>query len=101
MFDLQSLVKYLLEGMAVAAAAFYIPRYKSDLKEIALIALTAAAVFAVLDNFAPKVAVGARQGSGFGIGYKLVGGGDDQPDKTVPVDNTEDSSTDDSTESST
>ena len=77
MFDLKSLVKYLLEGVAVAAAAFYIPRKKTALKDVALIALTAAAVFAVLDMFAPSVALGARQGSGFGIGMTMVGGAGD------------------------
>ena len=74
MLDLQSVVKYLLEGAAVAAAAFYIPKKKTNLQEVAMIALTAAAVFAVLDQFAPAVAAGARQGSGFGVGYNLVGG---------------------------
>lgn len=78
MFDLKSLVKYLLEGLAVAAAAFYIPRKKTALKEVALIALTAAAVFAVLDMFAPSVALGARQGSGFGVGLTMVGGDADE-----------------------
>jgi len=73
MFDLQSLIKYLLEGLAVAVAAYLIPRKKIDAKEIALIALTAAAIFAVLDQFAPLVAVGARQGAGFGIGFQQVG----------------------------
>ena len=42
-----------------------------------MIALTAAAVFAVLDNFAPNVGSGARQGAGFGIGYTMVGGSED------------------------
>jgi hypothetical protein len=72
MLDL--VIKYLLEGAAVAVAAFYIPQRKVDLQEIALIAVTAAAVFMVLDFFAPSVSVGARQGTGFGIGYKMVGG---------------------------
>ena len=80
MFDLQSLVKYVLEGAAVAAAAFYIPSRKSDLKEVLMIALTAAAVFAVLDNFAPNVGSGARQGAGFGIGYTMVGGSNNEGD---------------------
>jgi len=74
MFDVQNLLKYLLEGVAVAVAAFYIPKRKSDPKEILIIALTAAASFMLLDYFAPKVAIGARQGSGFGIGANLVGG---------------------------
>lgn len=74
MLDVQSLVKYLLEGLAVAAAAYYIPRRTADLKEIAMIAVTAAAVFAVLDQFAPAVSGGARQGAGFGIGYNITSG---------------------------
>jgi len=75
MFDLQSLLKYLLEGGAVALAAYYIPRRNMDIQEVAMIALTAAAVFAVLDHFSPAVAAGARQGAGFGIGMNTVGGG--------------------------
>lgn len=75
MFDTNSLVKYLLEGGAVAVAAFYITQKKTDVKEVLMIALVAAATFAVLDQFSPAVGVGARQGSGFGIGYNLVGGG--------------------------
>ena len=87
MFDLKSLVKYLLEGVAVAVAAFYIPKKKTDLKEVAMIALTAAAVFAVLDMFAPSVALGARQGSGFGVGLTMVGGNasDSDADKLKAV----------------
>jgi hypothetical protein len=74
MLDVQSLTKYLLEGVAVAAAAYYIPRKSTDLKVVAMIAVTAAAVFAVLDQFAPAVSVGARQGAGFGIGYNITNG---------------------------
>ena len=68
------LVKYLLEGLAVAVAAFYIPKRKTDLQEVAMIGLTAAVAFLLLDQFAPSVAAGARQGSGFGVGRALVGG---------------------------
>lgn len=75
MFDVQALIKYLLEGLAVAAAAYLIPRKKVTITEVVLIALTAAAVFAILDQFAPLVAVGARQGTGFGIGLQQVGWG--------------------------
>lgn len=69
-------VKYLLEGLAVAAAAYYIPQKKTSLREVAMIALAAAATFAVLDLFAPGVASGARQGAGFGIGANHVGFGE-------------------------
>lgn len=74
MINLQDLVKYMLEGAAVALAAFYIPQRKGDLKEIAIIALTAALTFAILDQFAPGIAAGTRQGAGFGIGYNITNG---------------------------
>ena len=66
-------VKYLVEGLAVAVAAFYIPKKKMNLQEIAMIAVTAAASFAVLDMLAPSVGANARHGAGFGIGASLVG----------------------------
>ena len=75
MFNLINLVKYLLEGLAVAVAAFYIPQKNMNMKDIAIIALTAAATFAVLDMFSPFTGSGARQGAGFGIGYNMVTGG--------------------------
>jgi hypothetical protein len=70
-FDFASLLKYLLEGIAVGFAAFYIPRRNINIKEVLMISLAAAATFALLDAFAPSVSFGARQGSGFGIGYNL------------------------------
>lgn len=70
----QRLMKYLVEGLAVAAAAFYIPRKKMNIQEIIMIAITAAAIFSVLDLWAPGVSGAARQGAGFGIGAGLVGG---------------------------
>lgn len=66
-------IKYLVEGLAVAIAGFYIPSKKMNLREIAMIAVTAAATLAVLDLFAPSVGEYARHGVGFGIGTKLVG----------------------------
>lgn len=75
MIDTQSLLKYLLEGVAVAAAAFYLNRKNNNVQEVLMIGLVAAATFLVLDQFAPAVGAGARQGSGFGIGSNLVGGG--------------------------
>ena len=71
MFELY--IKYLLEGIAVAVAAYFIPRKKVEMSEIIFIALSAAATFAVLDIFAPKVGDGARKGAGFGIGANTVG----------------------------
>lgn len=67
-------IKYLLEGAAVALAARYIPAEKIDIREIAMIAFTAACVFAILDMYAPSVSIAARQGAGFAIGSSTVGG---------------------------
>jgi len=66
-------VKYLVEGLAVAVVAYYVPRKVMALQEVATIAVTAAATFAVLDMWAPSVSSAARQGAGFGVGANLVG----------------------------
>lgn len=75
MFNFSAILKYVLEGLAVALAAFFIPQRKVDVKEIVLIALTAAAVFSILDQFSPLTGSSARQGAGFGIGLNQVGWG--------------------------
>ena len=76
-FDIQEIVKravkYLIEGGAVAVAAYYIPKKKMNIEEIVMIAVTAAATFALLDMYAPSIGNAARQGTGFGIGANLSG----------------------------
>ena len=66
-------IKYSLEGLAVAVAAYLLPGKVMKLSEIAMIALVAIATFAVLDVYAPSVGSSARSGAGFGIGANLVG----------------------------
>lgn len=73
MIGLAQIVKYLLEGLAVAVAAYFIPQRKSDVVEIVAIGISAAATFMLLDQLAPAVASGARQGAGFGVGLNQVG----------------------------
>ena len=65
-------VKYFLEGLAVAVAMVIIPRKVPQLEEIAVIATTAAVVFAILDLLSPSVGLTARQGAGFGLGAHIV-----------------------------
>ena len=66
--------KYLIEGLAVALAAYYIPRGRRlSFEEVAMIAITAAATFAILDMYAPVVSDSARRGAGLGIGLNHVG----------------------------
>lgn len=72
---LRRTIKYLIEGLAVAIAAYFIPRKMMRVEEIVIIAITAAATFAVLDVLAPSIATTARQGAGFGIGLSTVGFG--------------------------
>jgi ABC-type Co2+ transport system permease subunit len=76
-FDITELIKrvikYLIEGLMVAIAAFAIPKRSLNLEEIALIALTAAATFAILDTYIPSMGVTARSGAGFAIGANFVG----------------------------
>ena len=67
------IVKYLIEGLMVAIAAFAIPKKSLNMEEIVLLALTAAATFAILDTYIPSMGVSARTGAGFGIGANLVG----------------------------
>ena len=77
MFDFSELIKrvikYLIEGFMVAIAAYAIPKQSLKMEEVIVIALTAAATFAVLDVFVPTMASSARGGAGFGIGANLVG----------------------------
>ena len=77
MFDLAELlrraVKYLVEGLLVALAAYAIPQKALRMDGVLLIALTAAATFSILDTYVPSMAVSARSGAGFGIGANLVG----------------------------
>jgi glycerate kinase len=66
-------IKYLIEGLVVAAAAIYIPKKALPMEEVATLAVLAAVVFAILDAVSPSIGVTARQGAGFGLGANLVG----------------------------
>ena len=76
MFDLGELVKraikYIVEGIMVAIAAFAIPKKSLNIEEVIIIALTAAATFSVLDVFIPAMGQSARNGAGMGVGFNLV-----------------------------
>lgn len=69
----KSLLKYFLEGLAVALAAYYIPKRNISIGSVLMIAVTAGVTFLVLDMFAPTVGSGARFGAGLGIGFNQVG----------------------------
>ena len=60
MFELY--IKYLLEGIAVAIAAYFIPRKKVEVTEIIFIALSAAATFARSGNLSSRPRPRSRGG---------------------------------------
>lgn len=66
-------VKYLVLGIVVSVAAFFIPRRVMNIEEVLLIALAAAATFALLDTFAPAIGSASRTGAGLAIGAGLAG----------------------------
>ena len=67
------MLKYFVEGLVVAVAAWVMPGKKSDPVDVLCLGLVAAATFSLLDLFAPSVAVSARSGAGMGVGANLVG----------------------------
>ena len=70
---IKRIIKYFVEGIMVAIAAWAIPKHSLKLDEIGLLAITAAATFSILDTYLPSMGVSARSGAGFGIGANLVG----------------------------
>jgi len=69
---IKRLVKYLIEGLVVALAAFAIPKKKLPVEDALWLAFVAGMTFSILDMFAPTIGITARQGAGFGIGAGLV-----------------------------
>jgi len=69
---MKRVIKYLVEGLMVAIAAFAIPQKSLKIDEIALLALVAAATFSILDTFIPTMGSSARNGAGLGVGLNLV-----------------------------
>jgi hypothetical protein len=74
MLSLEMLLVHVLEAAAIAAAIFLITSRKLELREFAMMVITITATFVVLDLFAPTVGVGARQGTGFGLGFTQIAG---------------------------
>ena len=71
---LTRLLKYLIQGLAVAIASHYIPKSTPKMSEVLMIALTAASTFAILEMYAPGIYKGALFGTGFTIGQGVVPG---------------------------
>ena len=72
---IRRIIKYILEGIAVSISAYFVGRGKLDSKEIIMIGITAALVFAILDMYTPVASFGARAGAGLALGYGTVAPG--------------------------
>lgn len=66
------IIKYALEGIVVAIAAYTLPSGVMEWHDIAQISCIAMATFSILDFFAPSMSKAARMGAGAGIGANLV-----------------------------
>ena len=53
---IKRVIKYIVEGLMIAVASYIIPKKSMNMEEIACIALTAAATFAILDTYMFAVA---------------------------------------------
>uniref|UniRef100_A0A6C0BJY0 Uncharacterized protein n=1 Tax=viral metagenome TaxID=1070528 RepID=A0A6C0BJY0_9ZZZZ len=69
-----SIVTHILEGLAITVAIYLVAHKSLQPKEFVIMVLIITATFMVLDQFAPVIAVGARQGSGFGLGFQQFAG---------------------------
>lgn len=69
---LRRTLKYIIEGIAVGIAC-WLTAPKLEIDQIIIIAVTAAATFAILDMYTPEVSQAARMGTGLGIGTKFAG----------------------------
>ena len=70
---INNIVKYLIEGIAVAIAAYVLPKRNTQMQEILIIGLMASLTFIILDTFTDdNIAKSARFGTGFGIGSNLI-----------------------------
>ena len=69
---IHNIIIYIIEGLAVAIAAFVIPNRRTKMNEVIVLSVIAALSFFILDLFSNQVGMGSRLGAGFGIGYNLV-----------------------------
>lgn len=66
------IVKYIMEGAAVGLVSVILPKNPLNWKESLILAVVAAAAFAILDALAPSIGSSIRQGAGIGMGFNLV-----------------------------
>ena len=74
----QKIILSILEGLAITLVIYLATGLKIKSDKIVYFALMIIVTLFVLDLWAPNVASGARQGYGFGSGWSLIGGGNQE-----------------------
>lgn len=69
---LKKILKYIIEGLVVAIAGYYIPSKKPDMSELIIIGLVAASTFAILEVYMPDAYMASKFGFGFQTGRNLI-----------------------------
>lgn len=69
---LDFIIKYIIEGFAVAVAAFYIPRRTTQFNEVLTISLLSSLSFFILDVCSDEIGKQARLGAGIKIGMNMI-----------------------------
>lgn len=64
--------KYLLEWFAIVLAAKFIPEHELSWKEIMIIAIIGAVVFAVLDIYVPSISSPVKNSTGIVVGMRTL-----------------------------
>ena len=67
-----NLIKYFIQGLAVAIAAYVIPNRKTSFHEVMVVSVVSGLTFMLLDTFTDDIAKYVRLGVGAGIGLNLV-----------------------------
>ncbi len=68
------IVKYLIEGLAVGAAAWAVGRRKLNIETVVIIAHTASVTSIIPYTFSSQIGDSTRLGAGVALGAKIVGG---------------------------
>lgn len=74
----QKIILSILEGLAITLVIYLATGLKIKSDKIVYFALMIIVTLFVLDLWAPNVASGTRQGYGFGSGWSLIGGGNQE-----------------------
>jgi hypothetical protein len=79
MFTWSRLITRIIEAIAVTVAIYLITRRTLQTAELVKLVAMIGLTFLILDLFAPQIALGARHGSGFGMGLQQVAGSNVAP----------------------